>query len=446
MKNKFEKFIIILGLNLILLISLTQIVSLTRQTLTALIFIVILISIVEAWLSQLWEMSDATELAVMKKRMQDTLDGETPRGVLVSPESPYYDLLQSFNALQTYVRHSQYDNKRDVGNYQTLLTSLPVGVINVDRHHTIDVFNQKAADLLGVSLPKLPISENLIIRQFTLSELISQTFNTQSKQQSILNLTINGETRQYDASTLYHQSGAEGEVMIMLYDLTSVLQIERMQADFLANASHEFKTPLTAITGFVETLQGPAGDDPKTRAQFLTIVANESQRLSDLVNDILSLSRLKHKADGEVSMIKVSEIVNQQIQKINSQRVKIHNAVAEKFEVLGVSEDATTIIQNLLTNAVKYNVENGEVWVTAKKDKSQWTLSVRDSGIGIPLSQQSRIFERFYRGDESRQRKIASGTGLGLAIVNEIVTKHNGQLQVKSQVGVGTTITLTLPL
>jgi len=113
---------------------------------------------------------------------------------------------------------------------------------------------------------------------------------------------------------------------------------------------------------------------------------------------------------------------------------------------VGVSEDATTIIQNLLTNAVKYNVENGEVWVTAKKDKSQWTLSVRDSGIGIPLSQQSRIFERFYRGDESRQRKIASGTGLGLAIVNEIVTKHNGQLQVKSQVGVGTTITLTLPL
>ena len=193
-------------------------------------------------------------------------------------------------------------------------------------------------------------------------------------------------------------------------------------------------------------MQGPAGDDPKTRAQFLTIVANESQRLSYLVNDILSLSRLKHKADGEVSIIKVSEIVNQQIQKINSQRVTIHNDVDDQLEVVGVAEDATTIIQNLLTNAVKYNVENGEVWVSAKKDNSQWSLNVRDSGIGIPLSKQSRIFERFYRGDESRQRKIASGTGLGLAIVNEIVTKHNGRLQVKSQVGVGTSITLTLPL
>ncbi|MGO2978532.1 MAG: sensor histidine kinase, partial [Leuconostoc mesenteroides] len=232
----------------------------------------------------------------------------------------------------------------------------------------------------------------------------------------------------------------------MLYDLTEVLKLERMQADFLANASHEFKTPLTAITGFVETLQGDAGADEETRTQFLQIVADEAKRLSALVNDILSLSRMQHKVDEKISNLQISAIVERQLEKIDTKTVTVHNDIAPDFSVSGIASDVSTIVQNLLTNSVKYNKTDGEVWISAYKDTQQWQIKVSDSGIGIPLNQQSRIFERFYRGDESRQRKIASGTGLGLAIVNEIVNQHNGEINIKSQVGVGTTISVILPL
>ncbi|ORI96723.1 sensor histidine kinase, partial [Leuconostoc pseudomesenteroides] len=297
-----------------------------------------------------------------------------------------------------------------------------------------------------VEMLVVPILGILVIRHFTLSEIINHTFNTNQRQHSILNLMIDGEARQYDVSTLFHQSGSNAEVMVMLYDLTEVLKLERMQADFLANASHEFKTPLTAITGFVETLQGDAGADEETRTQFLQIVADEAKRLSALVSDILSLSRMQHKVDEKISNLQISAIVEQQLEKIDTKTVTVHNDIAPDFSVSGIASDVSTIVQNLLTNSVKYNKTDGEVWISAYKDTQQWQIKVSDSGIGIPLNQQSRIFERFYRGDESRQRKIASGTGLGLAIVNEIVNQHNGGINIKSQVGVGTTISVILPL
>ncbi|MBZ1517088.1 histidine kinase [Leuconostoc mesenteroides] len=418
----------------------------SHNQLYILVIIFFVVANFEVWFLNFWQNKETAELTIMKNRMIATSAGETPRGVLAEPTSPYYELLEQFNELQSYVRHSQYSANREINNYQTLLASLPVGVINVGRHHMIDVFNQTAADMLGVEMPEVPILDSLVIRQFTLSEIINHTFNTNQRQHSILNLMIDGEARQYDVSTLFHQSGSNAEVMVMLYDLTEVLKLERMQADFLANASHEFKTPLTAITGFVETLQGDAGADEETRTQFLQIVADEAKRLSALVNDILSLSRMQHKVDEKISNLQISAIVEQQLEKIDTKTVTVHNDIAPDFSVSGIASDVSTIVQNLLTNSVKYNKTDGEVWISAYKDTQQWQIKVSDSGIGIPLNQQSRIFERFYRGDESRQRKIASGTGLGLAIVNEIVNQHNGEINIKSQVGVGTTISVILPL
>lgn len=129
-----------------------------------------------------------------------------------------------------------------------------------------------------------------------------------------------------------------------------------------------------------------------------------------------------------------------------TKHITFKNNVSQNFVVHGLKTDLETILQNLIVNAVKYNKQGGDVTVSVYKDHQHWQINIKDSGIGIPKNQQSRIFERFYRGDESRQRTIANGTGLGLAIVNEIVSKHNGEVKVNSQVGVGTTISVTLPL
>ena len=403
------------------------------------------------WVANFWESRQKQELKAMENRMVSTVAGGVPRGVLAEPDSPYYDLIRQFNDMQSFVQQAQQTAQRDVTNYRSLLASLPVGVININRAHTIDVFNETAAALLGIQRPETPISEGLVIRQFTLSELITQTFNSQKNQQSILNLQINGEMKQYEVSTLYHQGDLKhAEVMIIIYDLTSVLQVERMQSDFLANASHELKTPLTAITGFIETLQGQAGEDRATREMFLDIVAQEAKRLSSLVNDILSLSRVQQKREAVHTELAIHDMVTEQWQHVmplaTTKSVTLRNDVADDFMIRGLKTDVDMILQNLIGNAVKYNVFGGDIHVTAYKDHQHWQLNVKDTGIGIPTNQQTRIFERFYRGDESRQRKIASGTGLGLAIVNEIVNKHNGEIKVQSQVAVGTTVSVTLPL
>ena len=204
----------------------------SRQWLLLVLIMTLATFIIVLW-ANFWETRQQEELKVMQKRMADTVAGEIPRGVLAEPGSPYYALIRQFNVMQHRIEQARQAAQRDVTNYQSLLASLPVGVININRAHTIDVFNETAADLLGIQRPHTPIAEGMVIRQFTLSELITQTFNTQKNQQSILNLQINGDMKQYEVSTLYHQGNLKhAEVMIIIYDLTSVCKLSGCNQTF----------------------------------------------------------------------------------------------------------------------------------------------------------------------------------------------------------------------
>jgi len=164
----------------------------------------------------------------------------------------------------------------------------------------------------------------------------------------------------------------------------------------------------------------------------------------------LSLSRIQHgQTVAENSIIPLAHFTDelwQTLQESAQQKnITFKNTIAPDIEISSTPETLKALVVNLLSNAVKYNQENGQIEVSAQVEKNVWSLRVKDSGIGIPTSQQTRIFERFYRGDASRQRRIADGTGLGLAIVSELVQQLNGQIHLQSQVGVGTTFTITLP-
>jgi two-component system phosphate regulon sensor histidine kinase PhoR len=227
-------------------------------------------------------------------------------------------------------------------------------------------------------------------------------------------------------------------------------RVEQIRREFIANVSHELRTPLTSIKGFVETLLDGALEDPESSRRFLTIVATETDRMVNLVQDLLELSRLEG-TDRAWHLVPLDlgglarETADSYREIAQEADLSLHVEIGDYLPP--IQGDATLlrqVIANLLDNAIKYTEPGGHVWLTLSGSDEALHLSVRDTGVGIPTKHLSRIFERFYRVDKGRCRKMG-GTGLGLAIVKHIVEKHHGKITVESEYGDGTCFTVTLP-
>jgi two-component system phosphate regulon sensor histidine kinase PhoR len=244
--------------------------------------------------------------------------------------------------------------------------------------------------------------------------------------------------------------------LLFFRDLTAARRLEHMRVDFVANASHELRTPLASLLGFVETLQGPARDDPAAREKFLEIMRGQALRMTRLIEDLLSLSRVELKAHLRPDTpLDLAAIVRQMVDTLSplarEHGVEIVLAVGEKPHiVLGDRDELLRAVENLVDNAVKYGEAGKRVEVALRRlDRgdgrpSEFELAVRDHGPGIPPEHLPRLTERFYRADvvESRQK---GGTGLGLAIVKHIVARHRGRLAIESEPGEGATFRIALP-
>jgi two-component system, OmpR family, phosphate regulon sensor histidine kinase PhoR len=259
---------------------------------------------------------------------------------------------------------------------------------------------------------------------------------------------------------------AGASVMVLLEDTTASERALTLRRDFVANVSHELKTPIAALLGFIETLMGPARDDPLARQRFLGIMRGEAERMNRLVSELLSLSRIEmneHQPPaGRADLGNILKTVRDSLTlKIEQRQVKLAlPGLAELPTIPGDSDELTQAIQNLVDNAIKYSPENGEVRVTYQRiedpiacreklqgirsPKAMIALSVADQGEGIPREHIPRLTERFYRVDAARSRELG-GTGLGLAIVKHIVNRHRGSLDIESEPGKGSVFTLFLP-
>lgn len=242
--------------------------------------------------------------------------------------------------------------------------------------------------------------------------------------------------------------------LIIIQDITTVKKLEKIRSDFVANVTHELKTPLTSIKGFIETLREGAAEDPDKRNRFLEIIDVETERLERLIGDILLLSEIESSSPHTTSteQIDVQRIVEDEVLSIFANKAKqksisIETDFAAGLPKLNMSKDRfKQMMINLLDNAIKFTGEGGRVQVSASlKNDLAMVIKVKDSGIGIPKEHQDRIFERFYRVDKGRSRK-EGGTGLGLAIVKHIVLLVNGSVQVDSQPRKGTEFTVEIPL
>jgi two-component system phosphate regulon sensor histidine kinase PhoR len=252
------------------------------------------------------------------------------------------------------------------------------------------------------------------------------------------------------ATPVRSEEATTGSVLV-LHDISEIRRLERARRDFIANISHEFKTPLTAIQGFAETLLFGALEDKKNRERFLQIIRDHALRLSRLTEDLLNLAQIEAgQFSYDARFISISELVQPCL---DTARVK-----AEKKN-LRIGVDCPTglprlygdqrafheILENLLDNAVRYTPEGGSLNVSAALEGTEIVIAVSDTGIGIPKADQERIFERFYRADAARSRE-SGGTGLGLSIVKHLVEAQGGRITVESEVGRGSTFRVILPV
>lgn len=223
------------------------------------------------------------------------------------------------------------------------------------------------------------------------------------------------------------------------------LRVENIRKNFVANVTHELNTPLTSISGFIETLQAGAADDPDTRRKFLDIIAIETSRLQRLIEDLLLLSEIENKKESTVEIIDVKIAIEKTadlIRPIAEKRgIELLINVDNDLALEGSEDRFIQMMMNLIENAVKYSNENGRVWINGEKNHEHIVVSVKDEGIGIDKQHQERLFERFYRVDKSRSRKVG-GTGLGLSIVKHIAALFEADLQLESEPGKGSTFRL----
>jgi len=239
--------------------------------------------------------------------------------------------------------------------------------------------------------------------------------------------------------------------VLVLHDVSELRRLERVRHDFVANVSHEFKTPLTAIQGFAETLLAGALEDPQNNRRFLEIIRDHAARLAALTNDLLKLARIEAgKLEIQFGPVQLGEVIERCVEtsqiKATRKRIQLATDVPPNLPlVYGDAGLLRDVVQNLVDNAVQYTPEAGRVRISVRADKQEAIVSVEDTGIGIPLADQERIFERFYRVDAARSRE-AGGTGLGLSIAKHIVEAHGGRLWVESEVGHGSKFSFALSL
>ncbi|MDP3387885.1 MAG: ATP-binding protein, partial [Eubacteriales bacterium] len=333
-------------------------------------------------------------------------------------------------------------------NLSSILSSILNSVMVLDRNKKLVFCNKSAEQFLGKSFTEMqgrPFIE--LLRDYEINKFIESFFI--DRKASIKEIVMNNSVLRFN---LYSNEGLFNEfkegIVLVIQDVTEIRKIERIRKDFVTNVTHELKTPLTSIKGYIELLKDRDELDDATKLRFLEIIEIEADRLTDLINDLLLLSDVENNK-GRIEMFKINEIIDEVIEIMNTisseKGIEIACFYASEATIFGDKNRFKQMMINLIDNAVKYTNPGGKVRITTVIDEAKIFISVEDNGIGIEKKHIDRLFERFYRTDKSRSR-AEGGTGLGLAIVKHIVKNFDGMIKVESEVDVGSKFTVIIPL
>lgn len=338
-----------------------------------------------------------------------------------------------------------------------ILDGLNVSVLIIDANREITFANRAARKRFGESI--VGDSFVRIIRQPDCLAAIDAVMNDEGERR--VEITVGAApstTYEVNVTSVGHGNANDTRISLTFEDVSQIRDAQLMRSEFVANVSHELRSPLTALAGFIETLSGPAKDDADARHRFLGLMEKEAGRMKRLIDDLLSLSKLQSKErirpSGRVDVHVLMQRVIATLIPISKQEQKNIDFKnnSKSTTVLGNEDELIQIFHNLIENAIKYGALETEVSIeisdldhVAGVDGKALAVSVTDHGAGIAAEDIPRLTERFYRADKSRSR-IKGGTGLGLAIVKHILNRHRGRLRIESKVGVGSTFTIFLPI
>lgn len=338
---------------------------------------------------------------------------------------------------------------------EVILEHMDNAVILLDRYGKVTDANLRAIELFNISGTMLGQHNIQLIGNSQLDLAARDTLNTGHSRLINVKTNYKGNKRVFQVFLAPIINSAENNtsVLSVFHDITTLQELQERQSEFVANASHELKTPLTAIKGFAETLLDGASDQPELARNFANIIYTEAERMNRLVNDLLQLAKLdaaEYRQHISLEQVEIEPLVYKAVQELapiwQEKSITVSTvAPGKRVSVIATADWVKQVLVNLLENSIKYTPSGGSITVEWWQTAGLAMVAIKDTGIGIPAKDLPYIFHRFYRVDRARAR-TAGGTGLGLAIVKHIIETLGGKIDVRSQVDVGTTFTFTLPV
>ncbi|RYL93809.1 PAS domain-containing protein [Sporolactobacillus sp. THM7-4] len=341
-----------------------------------------------------------------------------------------------------------YATQRD--SMATLIENIGNGLIFIDGSGRINYVNKTYKETFKTTANHWEFADyEKVIPYEEVVAMIDEAFRTRQRLSRQLRLAVHIEIKHFDVSCapIINKHKKIRGIVVVFHDITDIKKLENMRKDFVANVSHELKTPITSLIGFTETLLDGAKDDKELEEQFLNIILHESRRLQSLIKDLLELSKIEQDYFSiQWQTVSLSKLLDSVLlifsEKASEKDIQIEKLPGDEGWALGDPYRIRQIMINLITNAIAYTPQHGKVTLSVREKNNLAQFIISDTGIGIEKDQIPRIFERFYRVDKARSRDLG-GTGLGLAIVKHLVEVHEGMIDVESRLGKGTTFTIS---
>jgi len=413
---------------------------------------IIIVSIVSLIIALFISYRLALPIRAMERFTERLRQGETRGSIILQTSDETKKLADNINYLVDELQNKIRVANEEKSKLMTALTSINEGVLILNTDEKIEFVSSSLANILADQYGD--VGDKTLMEAFRNVELQKalQAFK-QSRDTAPREITLGNIDPVIMSVSISEVHGYPGEEkdMVVFHDVTRLKKLERIRTDFVANVTHEIRTPLTAIIGYLETLQTGAIDNAEDARRFIDIMLKQAQRLNRLVEDLMTISKIEL---GEIKFrfedIALSDVLGGILPllepRATAKKIQIENRVPEKMPRIKADRDRfSQILVNVLDNAVKFTPEAGQVTIDAEEKTGNVVLTITDTGTGIPREEIQRLGERFYRVDKTRSRDLG-GTGLGLSIVKHLMMAHGGKMEIESQLGKGTKVSLFFPM